>query len=81
MPRQEKEAHFYVGVRHPQMAAAVVAGDSRLREVQGGEEEDPMDDEGLDDSEEDWQPEDSDESSMSPGLPVARSNSSGQYRM
>ena len=73
-----REAHFYVGVRHPQMAATVAGTDSRLREVRG-EEEEPTEDEG-DDSEEDWQPEESDES-VTAGLPVVRSLSSGQYQV
>ena len=68
-----------MGVRHPQMASTVAGTDSRLREVRG-EEEEPLDEDADDSEEEDWQPEESDES-VTAGLPVKRSVSSGQYQM
>lgn len=56
---QGKDARFFVGVRHPQVVDSHLGTVSNLREVRASEEDVGLHADEDDDSEEDWQPEDS----------------------
>ena len=76
---QGKEASFYVGVRHPQVSGSALATTSQLQQVRPSDaidEVEILDDDVDSDSDDSWQPEDSEEASTRGPSPLSANTQS-----